>query len=329
MRLERRRGFTLVELLVVIAIIGILVALLLPAIQAAREAARRSQCLNHVKQVGLAIHLYHDALKSLPPSRMPCWHGTWASAIWPYLEEGNIAAQWDPVMGYYEQPLENLKAQVPVYYCPSRRSPPQLSVEGDSRAGAAHRPGALADYAASIGDGIDYQGDKGQADSDPESTATGPDPRKLWNGAFLAGIGDCTGFDPKKRLKNGYRSQTNFKKIPDGLSKTIFIGEKQLAPSQDGDETFGKKKYYDNSVYNADYHRALCRYGGPPALLATSPFDPVVGENHTQFGGPHTGICNFAFGDGSTRSLKTTIDGIVLGYLCNVRDGQVVSDSDL
>src|SRR3954468_8997214 len=100
MRLRSRGGFTLVELLVVIAIIGILVALLLPAIQAAREAARRTQCLNHLKQVGLAMHLYNDARKSLPPSRMPCWHGTWASAIWPYLEEGTIAQQWDPTMGY-------------------------------------------------------------------------------------------------------------------------------------------------------------------------------------------------------------------------------------
>ena len=81
------RGFTLVELLVVIAIIGILVALLLPAVQAAREAARRIQCTNHLKQIGLAIHNFHDAHKKLPPSRMPCNHGTWASEIWPYLEQ--------------------------------------------------------------------------------------------------------------------------------------------------------------------------------------------------------------------------------------------------
>src|SRR5688572_13809052 len=90
MRFRSRGGFTLVELLVVIAIIGILVALLLPAIQAAREAARRTQCLNHLKQIGLAMHMFHDTVKKIPPSRMPCHHGTWASAIWPYLEEGTI-----------------------------------------------------------------------------------------------------------------------------------------------------------------------------------------------------------------------------------------------
>src|SRR6478735_448846 len=88
MRLRGRGGFTLVELLVVIAIIGILVALLLPAIQAAREAARRSQCINHMKQIGIAIHLFHDAKKVLPPSRVDCDHSTWAAEIWPYIEEG-------------------------------------------------------------------------------------------------------------------------------------------------------------------------------------------------------------------------------------------------
>ena len=266
MRWRSRCGFTLVELLVVIAIIGILVALLLPAVQAAREAARRSQCFNNLKQIDLAIHLYHDATKSLPPSRMPCWHGTWASAIWPYLEEGSIAQKWDPVMGYYEQPLENLTAQVPSYLCPTRRSPPQLSVEGDTRSGVPHRPGALGDYAVSIGDGIDYTGDSGENES---SSAAGADPKKIYNGAFLSATlhpGQiCIGFDPKKRLPtpNGYKCQTSFKRISDGLSKTVFVGEKHVPEHQSGEDTFGKKKFYDNSIYNADYHRSVARYGGP------------------------------------------------------------------
>src|SRR5262249_54028213 len=152
--------------------------------------------------------------------------------------------KWDPVMGYYEQPLENLTAQVPSYLCPTRRAPPQLSVEGDTRGGVPPRPGALGDYGVSIGDGINYTGDAGESES---SGAAGADPKKIFNGAFLAGkLPDgqmCVGFDPKKRLPspNGYKSQTSFKRVSDGLSKTIFVGEKHVPEHQGGQDTFGRK----------------------------------------------------------------------------------------
>ncbi len=188
MRLRIRGGFTLVELLVVIAIIGILVALLLPAIQAAREAARRSQCINNLKQIGVAMHLFHDTKKAIPPSRIDCDHGTWASEIWPFLEEGNVAAQYDPEASYYAQPLEVLQVQVASYLCPTRRSPPQISVEGDSRQGVPQHSGALGDYAVCIGDGHDYTGDGSGTDSssvDPNNNKTIP------NGAFRRAVANA------------------------------------------------------------------------------------------------------------------------------------------
>ncbi len=91
-------GFTLVELLVVIAIIGILVALLLPAIQSAREAARRSQCVNNLKQLGIAMQNYHDVHKSLPMGNFSCCWGTWQMAVLPYIEEQQLADlyRWNP-----------------------------------------------------------------------------------------------------------------------------------------------------------------------------------------------------------------------------------------
>jgi prepilin-type N-terminal cleavage/methylation domain-containing protein len=103
MRVDRR-GFTLVELLVVIAIIGILIALLLPAVQAAREAARRSQCSNNLKQLGLAFQNYHDANKSLMVGCYECCWGTWKVALLPYIEQKNLFALYSKVIFQVNDP---------------------------------------------------------------------------------------------------------------------------------------------------------------------------------------------------------------------------------
>jgi prepilin-type N-terminal cleavage/methylation domain-containing protein/prepilin-type processing-associated H-X9-DG protein len=120
------RGFTLVELLVVIAIIGILIALLLPAVQAAREAARRTQCLNHLKQWGLAIHVFHDTKKRLPLGSRSGPRQTWVMNIWPYIELNTLAEKNDLDINFYQPPgtipgtLNGLTGlYVPFYYCPS------------------------------------------------------------------------------------------------------------------------------------------------------------------------------------------------------------------
>jgi prepilin-type N-terminal cleavage/methylation domain-containing protein len=89
-RIARRRAFTLVELLVVIAIIGILIGLLLPAVQAAREAARRSQCSNNLKQIGLALHGYHDIHQKFPIGSAYLWHSSWMIHLFPYIEQGAV-----------------------------------------------------------------------------------------------------------------------------------------------------------------------------------------------------------------------------------------------
>jgi prepilin-type N-terminal cleavage/methylation domain-containing protein/prepilin-type processing-associated H-X9-DG protein len=132
----RRRhfvAFTLVELLVVIAIIGVLVALLLPAVQAAREASRRSQCLNNLRQWGLAMQLYHDARKVLPigsrgpgtvSSTVP--RQTWVMHLWPFIEQTNLSSQNKITTPFYDPPgtihgtMKGLCGQyLEMYYCPS------------------------------------------------------------------------------------------------------------------------------------------------------------------------------------------------------------------
>jgi prepilin-type N-terminal cleavage/methylation domain-containing protein len=331
MRLRRHGGFTLVELLVVIAIIGILVALLLPAIQAAREAARRSQCLNNLKQIGLAMHMYHDTRQAIPPSRLPCHHGTWANAIWPYLEEGIIAQQWDKEKSYHYQPIENVQVQVAVYLCPTRRAPPQLSVEGDSRGGVQHRPGALGDYAVSIGDGHEYQGDGGGTDSTKviEGGNAGIN-LTIPNGAFRSATGQCFGFDPDFRLHGAYKTRLKFKNLVDGLSKTILVGEKHVPESApDGGSAFGRKSQQDNSIYNGDFHRTFARYGSDLAPIAVSRDEPVLNNGYASFGSWHPGICHFLFGDSSTRGVSSSLDVVTLAQLCNIRDGAVSNSGAL
>src|SRR5436309_10604965 len=154
-RRKRRLGFTLIELLVVIAIISMLVGLLLPAVQKAREAASRLQCANNLKQIGLAMHHYENVYERLPATRLWAGSATWAVLILPFLEQDNLFRQWSLSRNYYDQSPVARLSPVKIYFCPSRRtasSAPTASVAGDvpSGGGGSHLPGALGDYAACL-----------------------------------------------------------------------------------------------------------------------------------------------------------------------------------
>lgn len=143
--LRRRSAFTLIELLVVIAIIAILIALLLPAVQQAREAARRTSCKNNLKQIGLALHNYHDTYSSLPMGMNPQIYGPFV-AILPNLDQSNLQGLYDFNL-YYTDPvnLAAINRPLPVFLCPTMTLPRSVP---DT---PCNEPGGPGSYGASLG----------------------------------------------------------------------------------------------------------------------------------------------------------------------------------
>ncbi len=318
----RDGGFTLVELLVVITIIGILIALLLPAVQAAREAARRAQCSNNLKQIALAIHNHVNAYETFPPGRYRDLHTTWMAIILPYLEQGNAYALWDLDKTYYDNANKAAReAFVPTYVCPSRRSSKSLST-GDDRPGAYPKsPGLVGDYAGCFGDTlVGEQSSNYRADR--------------YNGIII------TSFIGPAYKPTGTVTVAD---VRDGLSNTVLAGEKHIPADKLLDAA------YDSSLYNGDNVHPSMRAGGQGWCdwdhnlatvaagqtngkelfqinpLAAGPTDATLPNPAFCFGSWHSGgICHFALADGSVRGINPSVNLDTLARLCNRRDGLVI-----
>jgi prepilin-type N-terminal cleavage/methylation domain-containing protein/prepilin-type processing-associated H-X9-DG protein len=280
-----RTGFTLIELLVVIAIISVLIGMLLPAVQKAREAAARMSCSNNLKQIGLAFHNYEGNLGRLPPSRKDVGAATWAVLILPQLEQDNLYRQWDLSQSYYAQNTVARTTPVRTYFCPSRRTATDAgtSLSGDvpsTMTASAPYPGALADYAVVIDrSGFDYPTESGDGAG----------------GAFRLGTGI--------RLLD----------FTDGLSNTLLVGEKHVPLNKNG------VGWWDCSTYNGDYHPCSTRTGSRRYPLTTNPND-----TGWKFGSRHMQVVQFCFADGHVQALPDSIDPSVLELLNQRNDGQVI-----
>jgi len=206
-----RTGFTLIELLVVIAIIAILIALLVPAVQKVREAAARTQCVNNLKQWGLAMHGYHDANKKLPPftNVIPRRH-TWAPLVMPYLEQGNLVAGYNFNVNWYDSPnLVMTQKPLAIFYCPSDR-PGALWTDQSGY------PSARANYLVCYGN-LTFG----------SNTAIGPG----------QGIFGCSEI-PNAAGNQFVPYQTTLVKITDGTSNTVMMSEVIVA-KQDNNQGGG------------------------------------------------------------------------------------------
>ena len=314
------RGFTLVELLVVIAIIGILIALLLPAVQAAREAARRMQCANNLKQMGLAVHSFHDARSGIVPSQLigagwACWN----AHIMPYMELGTLYDSVDIERPWYLMPAESVSEQVAAFYCPSRSRSVHLSIGYNARFGG-YQPdgGALSDYAMNGGDGqiLDENGQLGfwwgvnTPDGDGKS-----------NGVAYRIFTTSTPGWPEYKIK-GWKTSLSFRDITDGTSHTMLIGEKFVHPDHQGIMEWG-----DHTWWSDDEHSSTVRLVGDRFPLALSDDDETVFQDpvNMPFGGAHpAGVCQFTMCDGSVQAFTPNTDTRVLGLMATRADGQPI-----
>ena len=287
-----RRGFTLIELLVVIAIIAVLIALLLPAVQQAREAARRSQCKNNLKQMGLAVHNYHDTFNAFPRGDLD---GTYSKTsafvpILPYLDEAPMYALYDFNKGNSDPLNTQVVSQVvETYLCPSaviRRPVPITGCDTNNRA-----PGTYAVSSGSL---------------DPYGTTAGGNAN---NGIFT----------------NQGSAMTSIRNVTDGTSNTIMIGESAW---NFPDYLFTSGPCAGQVRYGFTYWSSPY----PLATMFTTqgPFNPKTRSGDSRrlsnFRSDHIGGVHMCLTDGSVRFMSENLDHGLLDSIATRAGGEVVGE---
>lgn len=323
--MKTRKAFTLVELLVVIAIIGILIGMLLPAVQTVREAARRTDCANRLRQVGLATMMFHDANGAFPPARLfpkqnaqaPFDKGldepSWLVRILPFVEQNSLYQQWDLSASYQSHPEEVLSRPVELFICPSRRNISNATAPSVSQQVEFTAPcGCGGWFQIRIVGGAtgDYAGNHG--DLSPGSIGAATDFYFGGNGTGVI-ISSQAAESSNGDLK--WIDEITYASIGDGTSNTILAGELHVTK-----ENLNKSPF-NGPIFNGQDLAAFTRIGGPGVPLGSAaeiPSSAVLG-----FGSWHPGTCNFVFADGSTRSLANATDTVTLGRMCHRDDGEV------
>ena len=321
----KKSAFTLIELLVVIAIIAVLIALLLPAVQQAREAARRSDCKNKLKQIGLAMHNYHDSAQVFPfgcvdgddaPSYRggnAAWGGmagNWRLAILPYLEQAPL---YTSVSSLDRRTLNStpdnssawmthsIQQQVlPVYICPSESVGPITSRNQNGGDTTCPTTSAMASY-------------QGNASTCAPSGGAS-------NGGYYCGAETGAAGPNPPGMFSHYPTSIKIAKVTDGTSNTLLVGERTAEKKND---SCGSGLIYDGTNYmcwtgqfgsvgSTNYGiNSKCRTGWQAGL---------------GFGSMHTGGCHFVLVDGSVRFISENINSATLTALSTRNYNEVVGD---
>ncbi len=332
-QLRSRYAFTLVELLVVIAIIGVLVGLLLPAVQAAREAARRMSCSNNLKQVGLALHNYHDTFNKFPYSVMNSGSITSGSAspapgqtrnhrgwllVLPFIEQQNLQDQLDLGLatGAYTRGSNTIDGPLPgepgnandlvvstpveTFLCPSDPNPTNYTSTGSSNysisPGTTTLRGAFTNYDFSI-----------QRTSSSDSN---------WSDEPFT-----------TRRMFGHNDSSKFRDIVDGTSNTVAVCETLRATFNGTSQTWGYAKWVGHGV-DLTYSRGInfhlcCGWDSPPFERAWRASQ--LGD-WSSAGSMHPGGAQVTFADGSVHFISETTDLVVLRQLAYIADGEPLGE---
>jgi prepilin-type N-terminal cleavage/methylation domain-containing protein/prepilin-type processing-associated H-X9-DG protein len=313
-RLEGRnqnfRGFTLVELLVVITIIGILIALLLPAVQAAREAARRMQCGNNLKQIALAMHGYHEVNNSLPyacgepghPIALVTHGGVWTTMILPYIEMQGLYGQIDFNKHVAELPVEIVTTVISTYACPSDTLPSVILSDRWGDPNYKHNP--------PVAMGLWYPVSMGPTHPDYcnfcSNKIPGPNNWCCQGWGFGSSPGGGYPIGSHAGMFGRYKTCVSFNQVKDGLSNTILAGESL------------PRECVFFSAFATNFNLAPTNI---PINLPFVPGDPLATYYlNCGFKSRHPGGAGFAMADGSVTFLSDTIDFKLYNNL-GTRDG--------